>query len=181
MRDMRMGTVVKSFTCLDSPIMGSTNHAFDGGQSQGNTPYLLMICLLTGAHGRLHAADVHGVVNQRCALRGDLHGFQVHRHHPHHSPSFCSFWEQDWSILQTFYGFTDLRGGRRRRGRRGRASQDQVTAGVRPQSTISRPPLRDSLPIESPNQGNQAFRWGPPEVKYTYTHPGGPPRFWVRI
>ena len=28
--------------------MGSTNHAFDGGQSQGNTPYLLMICLLTG-------------------------------------------------------------------------------------------------------------------------------------
>ena len=32
--------------------MGSTNHAFDGGQSQGITPYLLMICLLTGAHGR---------------------------------------------------------------------------------------------------------------------------------
>ena len=30
--------------------MGSTNHAFDGGQSQGNTPYLLMICSLTGAH-----------------------------------------------------------------------------------------------------------------------------------
>ena len=44
--------LVKCFTCLDSPIMGSTNHAFDGGQSQGNTPYLLMICSLTGAHGR---------------------------------------------------------------------------------------------------------------------------------
>ena len=32
--------------------MESTNHAFDGGQSQNNTPYLLMICSLTGAHGR---------------------------------------------------------------------------------------------------------------------------------
>ena len=44
--------MVKSFTWLDSLIMGSTNHAFYGGQSQGNTPYLLMICLLTGARGR---------------------------------------------------------------------------------------------------------------------------------
>ena len=40
--------------------MGSTNHAFDGGQSQGNTPYLLMICLLTGARGARAAADVPG-------------------------------------------------------------------------------------------------------------------------
>ena len=43
--------MVRSFTCLDSPIMGSTNHAFDGGQRQSYTPYLLMICSLTGAHG----------------------------------------------------------------------------------------------------------------------------------
>ena len=55
LHDMRMGTytgLVKSFTCLDSPIMRPTKHAFDGGQSQVHTPYLLMICLLTGARGR---------------------------------------------------------------------------------------------------------------------------------
>ena len=42
------------------------------------------------------------------AIIGDLHGLQVNRHYPHHSPFICSFWEQDLSILQDFlriYGF----------------------------------------------------------------------------
>ena len=42
------------------------------------------------------------------AIIGDLHGLQVNRHYPHHSPFICSFWEQDLSSLQDFlriYGF----------------------------------------------------------------------------
>ena len=55
------------------------------------------------------------------AIIGDLHGLQVNRHYPHHSPFICSFWEQDLSILQDFlriYGFEGELGswGRTRRG-----------------------------------------------------------------
>ena len=42
------------------------------------------------------------------AIIGDLHGLQVNRHYPYHSPFIFSFWEQDLSILQDFlriYGF----------------------------------------------------------------------------
>ena len=55
--------------------MGSTNHAFGGGQSQGKTPYLLMICLLTGAHGR--PADVHGRPTFEHADVSQEGGFQL--------------------------------------------------------------------------------------------------------
>ena len=52
----------------------------------------------------------------------------VHRHHPHHSLSSFSFWDEDWSRYDRVYGFTDLRGRPARRGRGGRGSRNQVVA-----------------------------------------------------
>ena len=55
---------------------------------------------------------------------------EVHKHHPHHSLSSFSFWDEDWSRYKRFYGFTDLRGRPARRGRDGRGSRNQVVAGI---------------------------------------------------
>ena len=92
--------MVKSCTCLDSPIMGSTNHAFDGGQSQGSTPYLLMICLLTavptGARRRARTSNFeHAALCQEGGfqlnhLYGDVtHPWGVPTQHKTNLVAYC--------------------------------------------------------------------------------------------
>ena len=79
------------------------------------------------------------------ALRGDLHGFQVYRHHPHHSLSICSFREHDLGGFQHFLRIYGMEGGAPEEGEARTRIKDQVTVGMRirqPDDETHRNPIR---------------------------------------
>ena len=97
--------LAKPITWQENILIGPINHAPNGSQSQdpGLTP--LDLVHRFGRSGGPMGWSTKG------ALRGGLHGFQVHRHHPHHSLSICSFREHDLGGFQHFLRIYGMEGG----------------------------------------------------------------------
>ena len=96
--------LAKPITWLESILIRPIKHAPNGSHSQDHG---LIPLDLVHRFGR-SASGADGVVNQRCSKRWSLHGFKVHRHHPHHDLSIFSFRGQVLSVFQHFlriYGF----------------------------------------------------------------------------
>ena len=84
--------LAKPITWPENILIGPINHAPNGSQSQepGLTPLDLV--------HRFGRSGADGVAIKG-ALRGGLHGFKVHRHHPHHYLSIFSFRGQVSSVF----------------------------------------------------------------------------------
>ena len=95
--------LAKPITWQENILIGPINHAPNGSQSQdpGLTP--LDLVHRFGRSGGPMGWSTKG------ALRGGLHGFKVHRHHPHHFLSICSFSVQGARFERFTTFFTDLR------------------------------------------------------------------------
>ena len=99
--------LAKPITWLESILitLRPINHAPNGSQSQDHG---LIPLDLVHRFGRTRVVGPMGW-STKGALRGGLHGFKVHRHHPHHYLSIFSFRGQVLSVF--FNNFTDLRNG----------------------------------------------------------------------
>jgi len=97
--------LAKPITWLENILIGPINHAPNGSQSQdpGLTP--LDLVHRFGRSGAAMGWSTKG------ALRGGLHGFKVHRHHPHHYLSIFSFRGQVLSVFQHFLRIYGMEGG----------------------------------------------------------------------